>query len=288
MIPVPGETAGEWWDAVGSNEARLAAAEVGGYSAEFDLATYFLHDMPPDVWAAEENEAHDEAGRSFGDRCDFTAWPASVRALAGADDRLFPVEFQRRLARERLGIDLETFPGRPPRRAHQPHRRRRRPPRAVAGSVPPVELMLRRAGAASVVGCLGPARLVADAVAEHPAGEHHDVVVTDAEVGVPARRRAAASQRALRPARRRARRVPRTRRTSTRRAWVGATELDDVATTQPRHDEVRHLQVGTDSEALREQASSDHAIQSFLSRRHVVAESLGSRSPGSAAGIGHD
>src|SRR3954454_11451592 len=50
MVPAPGETAGKWWHAVGSEPARVAAAEAGGYATEFDLETYFLHDMPPEVW----------------------------------------------------------------------------------------------------------------------------------------------------------------------------------------------------------------------------------------------
>ena len=35
----------------------------------------------------------------------FTAWPASVRALGGVDDRLFPIDLQRRVACERLGVE---------------------------------------------------------------------------------------------------------------------------------------------------------------------------------------
>jgi hypothetical protein len=31
--------------------------------------------------------------------------------LAGADDRFFPAEFQRRVAKERLGIDADQIPG---------------------------------------------------------------------------------------------------------------------------------------------------------------------------------
>ena len=31
--------------------------------------------------------------------------------LAGAEDRLFPPDFQRRLARERLGLDVTIVPG---------------------------------------------------------------------------------------------------------------------------------------------------------------------------------
>jgi hypothetical protein len=44
--------------------------------------------------------------------CDFGAWPAvSIRAVAGADDRFFPVGFQQALARNRLGIEADVMPG---------------------------------------------------------------------------------------------------------------------------------------------------------------------------------
>ena len=49
MIPVPGETAGQWWDDTSSQEARVQAAQEGDYSTEFDLDTYFLHDVPPEA-----------------------------------------------------------------------------------------------------------------------------------------------------------------------------------------------------------------------------------------------
>src|ERR1700759_3962565 len=51
MIPRPGETPGEWWTDVGSEQARTAAASRGGYSAEFDLATYFTHDLSDELIA---------------------------------------------------------------------------------------------------------------------------------------------------------------------------------------------------------------------------------------------
>jgi pimeloyl-ACP methyl ester carboxylesterase len=112
MIPVPGETPGEWGDAVGSSEARLSAARRHGYSETFDLETYFLHDVPPDVAKAGKRHERDEAEIIFAERCDFTAWPSiPIRAIAGTEDRLFPVELQRDVARARLGIALETVPG---------------------------------------------------------------------------------------------------------------------------------------------------------------------------------
>jgi hypothetical protein len=112
MIPSPGETAGAWWDNTGSVQARIAAAEQGGYGTEFDLFTYFLHDVPADVAAAGEPHQRPEADAAFASACDFGAWPSvPIHAVAGADDRFFPVGFQQALARDRLGIDADVLPG---------------------------------------------------------------------------------------------------------------------------------------------------------------------------------
>jgi pimeloyl-ACP methyl ester carboxylesterase len=112
MIPVPGETAGEWWENTGWEEARVAAAHRGGYSPSFDLATYFLHDLPPEV--VKRGEAHErlEADVVFGEPCPFEAWPAvPIHVIAGRDDRFFPIEFQRRVAQERLHVGVDELPG---------------------------------------------------------------------------------------------------------------------------------------------------------------------------------
>ena len=75
MIPLPGETPGEWWDATGWEAAHLAAAERGGFPADVDLETYFLHDVPPEVAAAGEQHQRPEADAAFASVCDFGAWP---------------------------------------------------------------------------------------------------------------------------------------------------------------------------------------------------------------------
>jgi len=112
MIPVPGETANEWWEATGWDEARVAAAQARGYSTDVDLAVYFLHDVPLDVAAAGEPYQRPEAEAAFTSVCDFAAWPAiPIRVVAGADDRFFPADFQRRVAGERLGIEADLLPG---------------------------------------------------------------------------------------------------------------------------------------------------------------------------------
>jgi pimeloyl-ACP methyl ester carboxylesterase len=112
MIPAPGETPGAWWDHVGQEEARRAAAEKGGWPVEFDLASCFLHDIDPEVVAAGEQHQRPEAAAVFGSVCDLADWPdVPTRVIAGADDRFFPLDLQRRVARERLGVEPRVVPG---------------------------------------------------------------------------------------------------------------------------------------------------------------------------------
>ncbi|MFF3611446.1 alpha/beta fold hydrolase [Streptomyces sp. NPDC002580] len=112
MIPLPGETPGQWWGDTGSEPARLAAAAAGGYTAEVDLDVYFLHDVPADVAAAGADHQGPEAEIAFGQPCAIREWPeVTTHVLAAAEDRFFPLEFQRRVAHERLGIEAETVPG---------------------------------------------------------------------------------------------------------------------------------------------------------------------------------
>jgi pimeloyl-ACP methyl ester carboxylesterase len=111
MIPVPGESPGQWWDATGATAARDEAARAGGYGP-FDVMTYFLHDIDPAVAAEGEPYQRDEADVVFASPCDFVAWPtAPIRVLVGADDRFFPAGFQRRIARERVGVEADVIPG---------------------------------------------------------------------------------------------------------------------------------------------------------------------------------
>jgi pimeloyl-ACP methyl ester carboxylesterase len=112
MVPLPGETPGAWWDAVGQEQARVAAARAGGWPEQFDLETYFLHDVDPEVAASGEPYQRPEADVVFGSVCDIPDWPdVPTRVVAGADDRFFPLELQRRIACQRLGADIDLVPG---------------------------------------------------------------------------------------------------------------------------------------------------------------------------------
>ena len=112
MIPVPGETAGAWWDNTSAVQARIDAAAAAGYSQDFDEDLYFLHDVPAELLADEEGRPQPEADAVFGSVCDFREWPAvPIKVVAGAHDRFFPVGFQRRVASERLGLAADVLPG---------------------------------------------------------------------------------------------------------------------------------------------------------------------------------
>jgi pimeloyl-ACP methyl ester carboxylesterase len=76
------------------------------------LKTYFLHDIPADVLAGGEEHARDEADIAFGQPCAIESWPrVSTKVIVGRDDRFFPVGFQRRVTRERLGCDTDEILG---------------------------------------------------------------------------------------------------------------------------------------------------------------------------------
>jgi pimeloyl-ACP methyl ester carboxylesterase len=116
MVPAPGETAGEWWDDTGQVAAREEyAAALGrtGADAAFDVRTDFFHDVPDDV--TREAMAAAPAGPPagvFAQPWPLAAWPeVPTRFLQGRDDRFFPLEFQRKVVRERLGLDVEELPG---------------------------------------------------------------------------------------------------------------------------------------------------------------------------------
>jgi pimeloyl-ACP methyl ester carboxylesterase len=112
MIPRPGETAGAWWENTGAVRARVAAARQHGYSTDFDLPTYFLHDVPDAVLRDGPTTPRLQAEAIFDEPCRFERWSQMpIRVITSADDRFFPLDFQRRVARDRLKMDPEVVPG---------------------------------------------------------------------------------------------------------------------------------------------------------------------------------
>ena len=116
MIPKAGETAGEWWDAVGWFAAAQASADQDGRPTPdvTDLDTLFFHDLPPELAdiMRSDPDAAAEGPAVFGQPWPLDAWPGvATTVLSGRDDRFFPVAFQQRVARGRLGLEVEVLPG---------------------------------------------------------------------------------------------------------------------------------------------------------------------------------
>ena len=112
MIPRPGETGGDWWTATGRREAAAGYLQELGLPADLDDDATYFHDVPSDVAAAAGQQPLEQSGRPFEDPWPLDRWPdVPTRVVAGREDRLFPLEFQRRVAAERLGIDVDEVPG---------------------------------------------------------------------------------------------------------------------------------------------------------------------------------
>jgi alpha-beta hydrolase superfamily lysophospholipase len=115
MIPLPGETAGEWWENTRHAEAIADVLDrrgpMSGWGPEA-LEEVFLHDVDPEV--ARENERFNAAPGAgmFMEPWPLDRWPdVPTRVLAPRDDRLFPLAFQRRVAQERLGLEVDEMEG---------------------------------------------------------------------------------------------------------------------------------------------------------------------------------
>jgi pimeloyl-ACP methyl ester carboxylesterase len=115
MIPEPGETPGNWWKNTRHDAAKRKQNRRDGrpVDAPFDPLVDFFHDVPQRVideaWAQGEPRQSDAV---FASRCGFESWPeVPTRVLIGRDDRFLPADFQRRVARDRLGISVDEMTG---------------------------------------------------------------------------------------------------------------------------------------------------------------------------------
>ncbi|MEA2433528.1 MAG: hypothetical protein QOG54_985 [Actinomycetota bacterium] len=108
MVPVPGESGGDWWENTGQREAfRSKALEDGrDPDADFDPEIIFFHDVPSSVTAEAMQGGKDQSAKPFEDPWPLAAWPdVPTRVILSLDDRLFPAPFMRRTAIDRLGIE---------------------------------------------------------------------------------------------------------------------------------------------------------------------------------------
>jgi pimeloyl-ACP methyl ester carboxylesterase len=115
MVPLPHEPPGDWWANTGWEQARREQANRDGRPAggDLDAAAEFFHDVPPDVVAeALARGERAQSGAPFEKPWPLEAWPGvPTRALVCRDDRFFPLDFMRRVVRERLGITPDEIDG---------------------------------------------------------------------------------------------------------------------------------------------------------------------------------
>jgi pimeloyl-ACP methyl ester carboxylesterase len=114
MVPTAGESPGQWWDATGQDQAMAEHfRRIGLADKQFDPVEDFFHDVPAPV--RDEAFSQPEPRQSdtpFGQPWPLAGWPkVPTRVVAGSDDRFFPLEFQRRLVRDRLGLVVDVLPG---------------------------------------------------------------------------------------------------------------------------------------------------------------------------------
>jgi pimeloyl-ACP methyl ester carboxylesterase len=115
MIPAPGETFHAWGANTGSGRARSelhASLGLSSVEAEDDAVIYY-HEMEPELRAAAlRRRWQDQAMAPLEVPWPLRAWPdVPTRVLVSRHDRMFPLELQRRVARERLAIDVDEIDG---------------------------------------------------------------------------------------------------------------------------------------------------------------------------------
>ncbi len=111
MIPLAGETPGAWWANTRHDEAFAPVTAARGPMdtwTEQDMVEVFLNGVPADVVAGTEEV--EQGGGIM--RVALERVPdVPTHAIAGADDVFFPLEFQRRIVRERLRAEPDVLPG---------------------------------------------------------------------------------------------------------------------------------------------------------------------------------
>jgi pimeloyl-ACP methyl ester carboxylesterase len=98
MIPSPRESFADWW--------RNSGYEESGFDE------VFYHDVPPELAAEARARERDQADKPLHDPWPLESWPdVPTRYLLCRADRMFPAQWARRHARERLGIEPDEMGG---------------------------------------------------------------------------------------------------------------------------------------------------------------------------------
>ena len=100
MIPAPGESPGEWWEATGYGEAVEDADDP------------YWHDVPAELAERAGALERGQEAKPMAEPWPLDAWPdVPTHFLLLRDDRFFPPDFMRPLVRERLGIEPDELDG---------------------------------------------------------------------------------------------------------------------------------------------------------------------------------
>ncbi|MFI5843710.1 alpha/beta fold hydrolase [Catenuloplanes sp. NPDC051500] len=101
MIPKPGESPADWWGNTGHRSAE-----------EFSAEQLFHNGVPTEIVAEAAAHSRDQVSAEWNEPWPLAAWPdAPTRVLIAREDRFFPLDFQRRVAADRLGVAPDEIDG---------------------------------------------------------------------------------------------------------------------------------------------------------------------------------
>jgi pimeloyl-ACP methyl ester carboxylesterase len=101
MIPQPGETAGEMWEATGWRMPRAEDPSAVGV---------FYDDVDPDLAAEAVSKERRQSESTGKEPWPLAAWPViPTHFILCRNDRFFPADWLRRIVRERLHIDPDEI-----------------------------------------------------------------------------------------------------------------------------------------------------------------------------------
>ena len=114
MIPRPNETGMHWWMATGQEQAQRAYLESLIFSAgdAQNPAIVFIYDFDDQLKAKSIHHVPEQHPGPLKTPVVFESWPnVPTHVIAAEADRLFPLEFMRQQAMDRLGIEPDVIPG---------------------------------------------------------------------------------------------------------------------------------------------------------------------------------
>ena len=98
MIPRPGETDAEMWEAT-------------GWTFPKDAGDAFYHDVDPTLAAEARSRERRQSGTTGREPWPLDAWPGvPTHVVIGRDDRFFPADWLRQVVHDRLGIEPDELP----------------------------------------------------------------------------------------------------------------------------------------------------------------------------------